>query len=65
MDGRAEHRPYCCPVCGGRGLVPQGFYTAVGVEYFTASGTAPETCKSCWGAGVLWVHMGQDAPLTS
>jgi DnaJ-class molecular chaperone len=48
-------KPYCCPVCGGRGLVPQGFYTAIGVHYFSATNTAPEKCRTCFGSGYIVV----------
>jgi len=45
-------RPHTCPVCAGRGLVPQGFYLAV--ERFSSTHTAPETCRSCCGQGIVW-----------
>lgn len=45
-------QPYKCPVCEGRGLVPQGFYN---LHLTGISGsTAPETCKTCNGQGILW-----------
>jgi hypothetical protein len=60
--------PYCCPVCQGKGLVPMGFYTAIGQEHFSASDTAPERCRSCGGGGVLWgfdpMPPAFDPPLT-
>lgn len=43
---------YCCPVCYGRGLVPNGFYSEVVITI--ASDMTSETCRSCWGTGVLW-----------
>lgn len=42
-----------CPVCGGRGLVPVGFYTAVGTPYYSTTNTSPETCRSCGGKGYI------------
>jgi len=42
--------PHRCPVCNGRGLVPNGFYSA----FQATSSTSPEQCKSCYGSGVLW-----------
>ena len=53
-------RPYVCPVCGGRGTVPRGFY-----NYLAASttDTIPEMCgpsletklcRSCAGTGIVW-----------
>lgn len=41
---------YKCPVCEGRGTVPADFYTPGG---YTIN-TAPCTCKSCNGKGVIW-----------
>jgi hypothetical protein len=44
-------RPYACPVCGGRGIVPPGFY-------WPSSGmgtvAVPEPCRACDGIGVVW-----------
>lgn len=46
-----EQRPYCCPVCGGRGIVQGGFYNLGGV----AGGTLEyEECRSCGGKGYIW-----------
>lgn len=42
-----------CPVCGGKGLVPVGFYTAVGTPYYSSTNTSPETCRSCGGKGYI------------
>lgn len=49
--------PMCarCPVCEGRGLVPRGFYEAVGCESWTVGDFGPETCRSCAGHGYVWV----------
>ena len=44
-------RPHRCPVCEGRGTVDSGFYYG-GV----ADHTAPDTCRSCNGSGVLWSY---------
>lgn len=38
-----------CPVCGGKGLVPNGFYLSVGTDSYRTNSTAPETCRSCGG----------------
>lgn len=48
-----EAKPYCCPVCGGRGTVPNGFYD-VGYPYGSGTSALPETCRSCTGTGVVW-----------
>lgn len=42
-----------CPVCGGKGLVPNGFYNAVGTSSYTTTNTSPETCRSCNGKGYI------------
>jgi hypothetical protein len=41
-----------CPVCGGNGLVPNGFYNTVTGEIMTNS-VAPEKCRSCDGTGIV------------
>jgi len=41
---------HICPVCGGKGTVPPGFYEPI----TTASG--PATCRSCNGRGVFIVR---------
>lgn len=46
--------PYRCPVCEGKGKVPNGFYTAIGVESWATSDITPDTCRSCNGTGVVW-----------
>jgi len=43
--------PHKCPVCGGRGIVPNGFYTS---QYGMTSNTAPEQCRSCVN-GIIYV----------
>jgi hypothetical protein len=43
--------PHKCPVCGGTGNVPSGFYHGGGFMF-----NAPtETCRSCTGQGVIVV----------
>lgn len=46
--------PHRCPVCDGRGLVPAGFYFAVGAVSYSGSGTTTEKCRSCDGKGLVW-----------
>lgn len=44
-------RPYCCPVCRGKGVLPSGFYKidgAIGVD------TNYQFCRSCNGTGIVW-----------
>ena len=40
-----------CPVCGGRGFVPCGFYQSSSDTYLSGGGT--ETCQSCDGFGYI------------
>lgn len=47
-----------CPVCGGKGLVPTGFYTAIGTPYYSTTSTSPETCRSCGGKGYIETYGG-------
>lgn len=51
--GSLQLTPHCCPVCYGRGLVPHGFYYAIGSPTFTSNGGDPEPCRSC-EKGVIW-----------
>jgi len=44
--------PYRCPVCEGKGIVSQGFYSLK--EVFSSHNTAEETCRSCEGKGYVW-----------
>lgn len=41
-----------CPVCGGNGQVPNGFYEQTGGRWITAS-TTPEKCRACDGRGIV------------
>ena len=42
-----------CPVCEGRGHVPQGFY----LDLCTTTGTcAPIMCRACQGKGFIFVQ---------
>ena len=46
-----------CPVCGGKGLMPNGFYdiglsNSINYPQKTTSAT-PETCRSCGGKGYI------------
>jgi len=54
MQGyNTSRRPYSCPVCGGNGMVANGFYTATTAVY-GAKDTSFEPCRSCGGTGVVW-----------
>ena len=43
-----------CPVCEGKGMVPAGFYGAIGAEHWTVGTLTPEPCRSCNQTGVVW-----------
>jgi hypothetical protein len=51
---QASKAPHRCPVCEGKGNVPNGFYSAIGVEVWSSSSIMPEACRSCDGTGVVW-----------
>ena len=42
----------CCPVCGGNGIVSNGFYNHTGNTWVTST-TASEQCRSCNGKGYV------------
>ncbi len=46
-------KPYKCPVCEGKGMVPGGFYDIL-PNNTTLSYPAPVSCRSCGGTGVIW-----------
>ena len=41
-----------CPVCNGKGIVPNGFYTTNNNFYYSTT-TCGETCRSCYGKGYI------------
>jgi len=43
--------PFLCPVCQGRGVVPQGFYSPYPTGLTTS--TEPDKCRSCMD-GIIW-----------
>jgi len=45
--------PHRCPVCGGTGLVPAGFYSQTSGQWTTTYIT-PEICRTCGGNGIVW-----------
>ena len=55
-----EQKPYCCPVCEGRGFVPCGFYVGLRTG---GTDTVPAPCRSCTGTGVIWREKQERAVL--
>lgn len=53
---QAEHLPFRCPVCYGKGLVADGFYDGTTPAWGATNPGGTEICRSCQGTGVLW-HM--------
>ena len=47
--------PHKCPVCGGTGQVDSSFYD--GNHYATTTTIPAETCRTCWGSGIVWEHV--------
>lgn len=45
--------PYRCPVCGGKGFVPSGFYSVFPYDQTTCT-SLTEKCRSCNGSGIVW-----------
>ena len=41
-----------CPVCFGKGIVPNGFYMSPGISW-PSTNTTPERCRSCNGRGIV------------
>jgi hypothetical protein len=47
-----QRRWQTCPVCFGKGIVPNGFYTVPGIQW-PSNSTTPEQCRSCGGKGIV------------
>jgi hypothetical protein len=47
---KKKPKPFCCPVCLGRGLVGRGFYEFEEKLDFKN----PILCRTCNGKGILW-----------
>lgn len=49
--------PHLCPVCDGKGLVPNGFYEITTEAWTTGNikeGETGEKCRTCGGLGIVW-----------
>lgn len=49
----AHAKPHRCPICFGKGIVANGFYSNTEAVW-TSSSTEPEQCRSCGGTGIVW-----------
>lgn len=45
-------RPFKCPICNGKGIVPAGFYTSITYNWISAN--TSEKCRTCNGQGIIW-----------
>ena len=46
---------YKCPICGGRGFVPCGFYSSQTYDGSSiTNSTSTEVCRSCHGRGIVF-----------
>ena len=50
-DNQYKATPYKCPICEGKGVVRDGFYTSI--DHITLS-EATEQCRQCKGTGIIW-----------
>ena len=46
-------KPYKCPVCEGRGTMPDYFYE-IYPGYSTSTGENQVPCQSCSGTGIIY-----------
>jgi hypothetical protein len=49
---QAPVKPYCCPICTGKGIVAGGFYNSLGETLTSSCGQEP--CRACNGTGIIW-----------
>ena len=49
-----------CPVCGGNGIVDEGFHRQTSGQWTSAGGV--ETCRSCGGTGWVTIHEPEGLP---
>jgi len=52
---------FVCPVCQGRGTVPDMFYSWPIIEATTSSSVTMATCRSCNGKGYVVVRTVTEA----
>lgn len=51
---KTEKEAFACPVCMGKGIVPNGFYNSPGTNTWSTRSTLPHKCRSCDGNGVVF-----------
>ena len=49
-----QKQPFRCPVCGGNGLVPDGFYDTTTGQWTAPTYVLSIKCRSCNGTGIVW-----------
>jgi len=49
-----QKQPFRCPVCGGNGLVPDGFYNITTGQWTAPTYVLSVNCRSCNGTGIVW-----------
>lgn len=49
-----QKQPFRCPVCGGNGLVPDGFYDTTTGQWTAPTYVLYVKCRSCNGTGIVW-----------
>jgi hypothetical protein len=52
--------PHKCPVCNGRQVIPETFYTTQPGGTPVSSGCGEVPCRSCGGTGILWSDDGEN-----
>lgn len=48
-----QKQPFRCPVCGGNGLVPDGFYNITTGQWTAPTYVLSINCRSCNGTGIV------------
>lgn len=47
-------QPFACPICGGRKLLPAGFYSVPVGQPFSSTSCNNEICQTCDKDGLVW-----------
>jgi hypothetical protein len=46
--------PHMCPVCKGKGQMPGGYFSAIGVDTWSVGSMGTDVCTPCGGTGIVW-----------